>query len=300
MDGNGNVTYLLYTNQITAAKYLYDPYGNTLSMSGPLASLNVYRFSSKEWNNSASIYYFGRRYYDPMLQRFVNRDPLAEQGGLNLYAYVANNPINFYDPYGLWTWGGLATGVERGVINADIGLIGGGAAETVLSPVINSIPSNFLPHGGGVIATGSGEGGVVNGAGGTVFGGGGLFFGGDQGAELGGFSGYGGFAGGLGVPTSQTPCNGQTPWVAGGSLGVAAGTYITDATSASQLGGPFSQWNLNTPLVNLSLAVSGSTWIISLTSGPGTSVGASISGYPTVTARAGGLTTSGSPDQYVP
>jgi hypothetical protein len=106
------------------------------------------------------------------------------------------------------------------------------------------------------------------------------------------------------VLTSQTPCNGQTPgqtpWVVGGSAGGAAGTYMTDATSASQLGGPFSQWNLNTPLVNVSLAVSGSTWILSLTSGPGTSVGASISAYPTTTARAGGLTTSGSPDQYVP
>jgi RHS repeat-associated protein len=112
-DGNGNITMLIYTNQIIAAKYLYDPFGNTLSLSGPLASLNVYRFASKEWNNSAGIYNFGRRYYDPMLQRFINRDPLAEQGGINLYAYVANNPINEFDPQGLcdssswnnfWNW----------------------------------------------------------------------------------------------------------------------------------------------------------------------------------------------------
>ncbi|MGA9779657.1 MAG: bifunctional DNA primase/polymerase, partial [Verrucomicrobiia bacterium] len=45
-DGNGNVTMLIYNNQIIAAKYLYDPFGNTLSMSGPLASLNVYRIAS--------------------------------------------------------------------------------------------------------------------------------------------------------------------------------------------------------------------------------------------------------------
>ena len=100
-DGNGNVTTLIYSNQIIAAKYLYDPFGNTLSLSGPLASLNVYGFASKEWNSSADLYYFVRRYYDPTLQRFINRDPIAEQGGINLYAYVANNPINAIDLLGL-------------------------------------------------------------------------------------------------------------------------------------------------------------------------------------------------------
>lgn len=101
VDGNANVTMLIYANQIVAAKYLYDSFGNTLSLSGPLANLNVYRFASKEWNANAGLYYFVRRYYDPMLQRFINRDPIAEQGGVNLYAYVANNPINLYDEIGL-------------------------------------------------------------------------------------------------------------------------------------------------------------------------------------------------------
>jgi RHS repeat-associated protein len=101
VDGNANVTCLIYTNQIVAARYLYGPFGETLSLSGPLANLNVYRFASKEWNTSAGIYYFGRRYYDPILQRFLNHDPLAEQGGINLYAYVANNPINKFDLLGL-------------------------------------------------------------------------------------------------------------------------------------------------------------------------------------------------------
>jgi len=107
VDGNVNVTMLIYSNQIIAAKYLYDPFGNTLSLSGPLASLNVYRFASKEWNTSAGIYNFGRRYYDPMLQRFLNRDPLAEQGGINLYAYVGNNPVNLIDTLGLCPPNGL-------------------------------------------------------------------------------------------------------------------------------------------------------------------------------------------------
>jgi uncharacterized protein RhaS with RHS repeats len=41
------------------------------------------------------------RPYDPNLGRWIQRDPIGEQGGLNLYRYVANDPLNFYDPYGL-------------------------------------------------------------------------------------------------------------------------------------------------------------------------------------------------------
>ncbi len=79
-DGNGNITMLIYANQIIAARYLYDPYGNTLSMSGQLAGLNVYRFSSKEWNDGTKLYYYLYRFYDPNLQRWPNRDPLGEPG----------------------------------------------------------------------------------------------------------------------------------------------------------------------------------------------------------------------------
>jgi len=109
-DGNGNVTYLISTNQGVAARYLYDAFGNILSQSGPLADANVYRFSSMEFHINSGLCYYLYRFYDPGLQRWINRDPVEEDGGINLYGYVGNNPINVVDPLGLWqyygNWGG--------------------------------------------------------------------------------------------------------------------------------------------------------------------------------------------------
>jgi len=121
-DGNGNVTCLIYTNQQIAAKYLYDPYANTLAMSGLLAGANKYRFSSKEWNDNAGLYYYLYRFYDPNLQRWPNQDPLGEPGfetlrsiwpeadstagyvDAYLYLFVANNPLMFVDTDGRVLW----------------------------------------------------------------------------------------------------------------------------------------------------------------------------------------------------
>jgi len=46
-----------------------------------------------------SVYAF--RYYSPQLGRFINRDPIEEEGGLNVYGFVGNNPILRYDTLGL-------------------------------------------------------------------------------------------------------------------------------------------------------------------------------------------------------
>jgi RHS repeat-associated protein len=100
-DGNGNVTALVNAKQIIVAHYLYDPYGNTLALSGPLADANTMRFSSKEWQENTGLYYYGFRFYDPNLQRWLNRDPALTADGPNLYAFVHNGPINAYDALGL-------------------------------------------------------------------------------------------------------------------------------------------------------------------------------------------------------
>ena len=110
-DGNGNVTAMVDTNQNVVARYLYDPFGNTLSATGPKAEINKYRFSSKEWHAPSGMVYYGYRWYIPELQRWGNRDPIGERGGLNLYGIVANRTINKVDAlglddadYGPWAW----------------------------------------------------------------------------------------------------------------------------------------------------------------------------------------------------
>jgi RHS repeat-associated protein len=100
-DGNGNITYLVNASQTLAASYRYDPFGNTLSASGSLALTNVYRFSSKECHLNSGMYYYLYRFYDPNVQRWINRDPIEERGGLNLYACALNDPIGRGDALGL-------------------------------------------------------------------------------------------------------------------------------------------------------------------------------------------------------
>jgi RHS repeat-associated protein len=116
-DGNGNITYLVNSSQGLAAAYRYDPFGNMTYASGSLAGSNVYRFSSKEQHLNSGLYYYLYRFYDPSVQRWLNRDPLADLAPqvaaakpaspaqtteINLYRYVANAPIDHIDALGLW------------------------------------------------------------------------------------------------------------------------------------------------------------------------------------------------------
>jgi RHS repeat-associated protein len=102
-DGNGNVTALVRadTGEVVAA-YEYDAYGNPVRTSGYYAKENPIRFSSKYHDNETGLAYYGYRYYSPSMGRFINRDPLREDGGLNIYAMTSNNPIGRWDYLGLW------------------------------------------------------------------------------------------------------------------------------------------------------------------------------------------------------
>ncbi len=104
LDRLGSVVGLIDDNGSTVATYRYDPWGNLLSSTGALS--NPLRFIAREYDAESGLYFFRARYYDPQAGRFINRDPAGITGGLNLYAYVADNPVNLVDPFGFQSAGG--------------------------------------------------------------------------------------------------------------------------------------------------------------------------------------------------
>lgn len=102
-DGAGNVTALLSSAGNLAAVYEYDPYGQLLRCEGTEAKQNPFTFSTKYRDGESGLLYYGLRYYDPSLGRFLNRDPIEESGGSNLYAFTLNNPVTHFDRLGLET-----------------------------------------------------------------------------------------------------------------------------------------------------------------------------------------------------
>ena len=101
-DGSRNITGLYDQNGALVASYEYDAFGRIiLQSSGDYSDDNPFRFSTKYTDDETGLVYYGHRYYEPNLGRFINRDPIEEDGGLNLYGFVGNDPVNFYDYLGM-------------------------------------------------------------------------------------------------------------------------------------------------------------------------------------------------------
>ena len=102
-DGNGNLSALLDSADGSLdAKYEYGAFGEPLRVGGTaIAADNPFRFSTKYTDTESGLVYYGFRYYSPSLGRFLNRDPIGELGGSNLYAFVENDPVNGWDRLGL-------------------------------------------------------------------------------------------------------------------------------------------------------------------------------------------------------
>ena len=99
-DGHGNVVQYVNSQGAIVASYAYDAFGNTIQKSGVKADELKMRFSTKYFDDEAGLYYFGRRFYSPRIARWFTRDPIEEEGGLNLYAYCGNNSMLNFDKDG--------------------------------------------------------------------------------------------------------------------------------------------------------------------------------------------------------
>jgi RHS repeat-associated protein len=100
-DGNGNVMAAADDAGVLRAKYEYGPFGETLTAEGDLAGDNPMRWSTKYTDGESGLVYYGYRYYNAGMGRWMSRDPIGEQGGENLFAFAGNSGINSIDPFGL-------------------------------------------------------------------------------------------------------------------------------------------------------------------------------------------------------
>jgi RHS repeat-associated protein len=88
-DGSGAVT------QVNT----YDEYG----MPGASNS-GRFGYTGQMWLPEAGLYHYRARAYAPGLGRFLQPDPIGYRAGMNLYAYVGNDPVNWTDPLGMDGW----------------------------------------------------------------------------------------------------------------------------------------------------------------------------------------------------
>jgi len=148
-DGNGNVVKMVRFETAgsgapfgvearESASYEYGPFGENRSTTGELGvpaeggthqgQRNPFRFSTKFTDAETGLLYYGYRYYSPSMGRWINRDPIQERDGGNLFAFVKNDPTCSVDPHGMrrivFAFGGLneetADQFEDGIIRLPI------------------------------------------------------------------------------------------------------------------------------------------------------------------------------------
>uniref|UniRef100_UPI004056DD9B RHS repeat-associated core domain-containing protein n=1 Tax=Candidatus Electronema sp. TaxID=2698783 RepID=UPI004056DD9B len=147
-DGKGNVDGLTDSSGTLAAGYAYDAFGNLLTKTGTLEQ--PFRFSTKAFDDQTGLAYYGYRFYSPGMGRWINRDPIGEAGGGNLYGFVGNDPVNWIDPYG-----------EFGLLGAVLG----GGVDLALQLASNGGRIECVKWGQVAISAGLGAigGGLTNG-----------------------------------------------------------------------------------------------------------------------------------------
>jgi len=101
-DANGNVTEYVTTNGAVAARYAYDAFGSTTAQSGPLAAAFTHRFSTKPFDAETGIVMYQLRSYSSPIGRWLSRDPITEEGSLNLFVICNNDVINKWDYLGMF------------------------------------------------------------------------------------------------------------------------------------------------------------------------------------------------------
>jgi len=111
--------------------------------SGSIPNRFAFRFSSEYHDSETGLVYYNYRYYSPELGRWLNRDPIGESGGVNLYGMVGNDVINNWDFLGQDWLDCVAKCIEENdpmalIMDAVLGklaalIIGGGVPKSMLA-----------------------------------------------------------------------------------------------------------------------------------------------------------------------
>lgn len=108
-DASGNIRQIIKKDDGSLSAHSeYDAFGKSF-----LGNRDTgFSFSTKHYDHQIGLYYYGGRYYSEKNGRWINKDPIAELGGHNLYAFVSNTPTNLIDKYGLQEIG--ANSIDNG------------------------------------------------------------------------------------------------------------------------------------------------------------------------------------------
>jgi RHS repeat-associated protein len=116
-DHMGSSTVITNDNTVNEQDIFYYPYGEIHTNSGTDEARH--KFTGQEWDAETGLYYYGARYYDPKLARFISADTVVpyvyHPQSLNRYSYVVNNPVILTDPSGN-SWWDVAIGAGVGAI----------------------------------------------------------------------------------------------------------------------------------------------------------------------------------------
>ena len=132
---SGDVDQIYDTKGNLLARYIYDTWGSTLSVTDAsgkaitdanhIANINPIRYRGYYFDAETGLYYLQSRYYDTTTRRFLNADEIlganSDINALNLYAYCGNNPVVREDANGNFWLTSIVASVAVGVVTQYIG-----------------------------------------------------------------------------------------------------------------------------------------------------------------------------------